>query len=175
MNKSFDLQKGMDASRARHKMPGGSLPGKAAGLLGSLFYKLTRLMYYHTGWARSVLKRTGARVICFDHIRPSLYVVNPLLKAAASTCIPAVSLPHGVLLYTNAAPKPKASDERRFAKFNRFDYILVPNQLRKDLLVRSGVTGGKISVLGSLRYCAEWLEQNKKILSRNTSADSRRN
>jgi hypothetical protein len=79
------------------------------------------------------------------------------------------------LLYTNAAPKPKASDERRFAKFNRFDYILVPNQLRKDLLVRSGVTGGKISVLGSPRYCAEWLEQNKKILSRNTSADSRRN
>jgi len=173
MNKSFDLQKRMDASGAKRKMPGGSLPGKAAGLLGSLFYKLTRLMYYHSGWARSILKRTGARVICFDHIRPSLYVVNPLLKAAASASIPAVSLSHGVLLYTNAAPKPKASDKRRFAKFNRFDYILVPNQLRKDLLVRSGVTGGKILVLGSPRYCAEWLEQNKKILSRNTSADSR--
>jgi UDP-N-acetylglucosamine 2-epimerase len=77
------------------------------------------------------------------------------------------------LLYTNAAPKPKASDTRRFAKFNRFDYILVPNQLRKDLLVRSGVAGEKIFVLGSPRYCTEWLEQNKKILPRNTAADSR--
>jgi hypothetical protein len=173
INKSFELQKRMETSTRKHKIPGGSLAGNAAGVLGSLFYKLTRLIYYNAGWAGSVLKRAGARVICFDHIRPSLYVVNPLLKAAGSAAIPAVSLPHGVLLYTNAAPKPKASDKRRFAKFNRFDHILVPNQLRKDLLVRSGVAGKKIFVLGSPRYCTEWLEQNKKILPRNTAADSR--
>ena len=172
MIRSFSWQKALDASDKKQAALGGDLPAKAAGLLGVLFYKLTRLIYYNTGWARSVLQSTGAAVICFDHIRPGLYVVKPLLRAAADAHIPTVSLPHGVMLYTNAAPKPKASDKRRLAKFNRFDYILVPNQLRKDLLVRSGVDEKKVAVLGSPRYCAQWLEQNKRILPPNSAAEN---
>jgi hypothetical protein len=172
MTRGFAWQKTLETSGKTQASPGGSLPAKAAGLMGVLFYKLTRLIYYNSGWARSILKRTGAAVICFDHIRPSLYVVNSLLKAAGSASIPTVSLPHGVMLYTNAAPKPKASDKRRLAKFNRFDYILVPNQLRKDLLVRSGVDEKKVSVLGSPRYCSQWQEQNKKILPPNSVVEN---
>ena len=95
---------------------------------------------------------------------PKLYVVDAFLKASRQMSIPSLALPHGVYLYTNEATKPKATDEHRFAKFNRFDYIIVTNELRKVLLAHSGVAEDKIFVLGSARYCGEWLEQNRKIL-----------
>ena len=146
------------------------LLGYLAGQVGTMFYKLLRFGYYDIRWARSVLEKSGARAICFDHIMPGLYVVGNLLKAAQEMSIPSFSLPHGVLLYTNEATKPKATDARRLAKFNGFDYIIVPNRLRKDLLVRSGVSAEKIFVLGCARYSDEWLEQNKKIIPRQIEA-----
>jgi UDP-N-acetylglucosamine 2-epimerase len=94
------------------------------------------------------------------------------LKAAKELSIPVLSLPHGIFLYTNEVTKPKSTDTRRFTKFNRFDYIIVPNQLRKELLARSGVTREKIFVLGSARYCNEWLEQNNKIIPRMIESNS---
>jgi len=142
------------------------LIGKSAGLVGALSYKLARKIYYDQGWARVILEHLGAKVICFDYIMPSLYVVDAFLKAARQMRIPTLALPHGVQLYTNEVTKPKSTEERRFTKFNRFDYIIAPNQLRKELLVRSGVAEEKIVVLGSARYCREWLEQNNRIVPR---------
>ena len=144
--------------------------GFSMGKIGSLFYKLIRFGYYDSRWARSVLEQSGARAICFDHIMPGLYVVRNLLKAAKEMSIPSFSLPHGVHLYTNAATKPKATDVRRAAKFNEFDYIIVPNRLRKDVLVKAGVAVEKIFVLGSARYSEEWLAQNTKIIPRNIAS-----
>jgi hypothetical protein len=39
-------------------------------------------------------------------------------------------------------------------------------------MIRSGLKGEKISVLGSTRYCKEWIQQNKKILPRTLDADT---
>jgi hypothetical protein len=142
------------------------LLGYLAGQVGILCYRLLRFGYYDIRWARSVLKKSGARAICFDHVMPGLYVVGSLLKAAQEMSIPSFSLPHGVHLYTNEATKPKSTDARRMAKFNEYDYIIVPNRLRKDLLVGSGVSAEKIFVLGSARYSDEWLLQNNKIIPR---------
>lgn len=138
--------------------------GHGAGLLGSMLYKLARKIYYDHRWARAVLERSGAQAVCFDYIMPRLYVVDAFLKASRQMSIPSLALPHGVQLYTNEVTKPKATDARRFAKFNRFDYIIVPNKLRKEILVKSGVADRKISILGSARYCSAWLEQNRKML-----------
>ena len=140
------------------------LIGQLAGRLRSVSYKLMRKWYYNDEWAQTILKNTGAQVICFGHIMPKLYVVDAFLRASRRMSIPSLALPHGVYLYTNEATKPKATDERRLAKFNRFDYIIVTNELRKEILTHSGVAEDKISVLGSARYCGEWLEQNRKIL-----------
>jgi hypothetical protein len=60
--------------------------------------------------------------------------------------------------------KPKAIDSRRLAKFERYDYIIATNELRKQILVGAGIAAEKIVVLGSARYCTEWLAQNQKIL-----------
>jgi hypothetical protein len=173
MHASYDAQKRIDPSK-----PGAigiltRLTASGFGILGTLIYKITRSLYYRSKWARAILKRTGALAICFDHVLPKRYVVDSFLKAAGQMSIPTLSLPHGVLLYTNEDTKPKSTDERRMKKFSRFDYILVPNQLRKKLLVRTGVAGEKIFVLGSARYCKEWLEQNKRILPKSIGADHR--
>jgi len=155
-------------------------PGKLARMLGpvarrlmSVSYKITRLIYYNDRWARSIIERTGAQVICFDHIMPKLFVVDAFLKASRQMFIPSLALPHGVYLYTNEATKPKATDGHRLAKFNRFDYIIVTNKLRKSLLADSGVAEDKIFVLGSARYCGEWLAQNRKILPGGFDAGSK--
>jgi hypothetical protein len=162
----FAFQKRLAAPNRRQSGILDRLLGQLAGMMGTLVYKLTRILYYDMRWARSILEHSGARAICFDHILPKRYVVNSFLKAAREMSIPALSLPHGVLLYTNEKTKPKSTDKRRFAKFSRFDFILVPNQLRKEVLVRTGVAEEKIFVLGSARYCGEWIEQNKTILPR---------
>jgi hypothetical protein len=171
--KCSNLQKRIEGDERRQ-------PGKLCRMLGlvarrlmSVSYKITRLIYYNTRWARSIIERTGAQVICFDHIMPKLFVVDAFLKASRQMSIPSLALPHGVYLYTNEATKPKATDGHRLAKFNRFDYIIVTNKLRKLILVHSGVAEDKIFVLGSARYCVEWLEQNRKILPGGFDAGSK--
>ena len=164
IQKCSNLQKRIESDERRQPGKLSRLLGRAAGHLVSVFYNITRQIYYNNRWARSILEKTGAQVICFDHIMPKLFVVDAFLKASRQMSIPSLALPHGVYLYTNEATKPKATDGHRFAKFNRFDYIIVTNELRKVLLARSGVAEDKIIVLGSARYCGEWLEQNRKIL-----------
>jgi hypothetical protein len=163
---SYGVQQRFNAQDRKQSLIWAGLGGRLAGFAGSLFYKLTRRLFYNTRWARSILEQTGARAICFDYVMPSLYVVDAFLKAAKEMSIPSLALPHGVYLYTNEGAKPKATDTRRFAKFNRFDHIIIPNQLRKEILVGSGVAEEKMVVLGSARYCSEWLEQHKKIVPR---------
>ena len=156
-----------DYQRAINALP--KLLDRLADFAGKHLYKIARKFYYTQSWARSVLTRLDARVICFDYIMPKHYVVDVFLKAAGKMSIPAIALPHGVQLYTNQITKPKSTEARRFAKFNRFDYIIAPNQLRKDILVKAGVAREKIAVLGSARYCRDWIEQNSRIVPRATA------
>ena len=164
LRKSYTLQK-------PHEFQFGDPPGLLTRLYRQVSWRLKsnlnvimHRIYFGRGWERSILESTGARVICFDHIKPKHYIVDALLKASSALAIPSLALPHGVYLYTNETTKPKATDSRRLAKFERYDFIIATNELRKRLLVNSGIPAEKIFVLGCARYCAEWLDQNQKIL-----------
>ena len=87
-------------------------------------------------------------------------------KAARAMAIPAVALPHGVFLYTNDIVQTGSKKAGQFDRYNHFDYVIVQNRLFKETIARSGVPEDKISVLGSARYCKEWMDQNNKILPR---------
>jgi hypothetical protein len=150
-----------------------SLSQITAGIVGRMLYELTRLGFYQTNWAHYVLEQSDAQALCFDHIIPSRYVVNTLLRVAKEKSIPTLALPHGIYLYTNKFDKAKFSSQQRFYKFNRFDYVIVQNHLRKDVLVSSGIAEEKIIVLGSARFCGEWIAQNKKILPRRIESTNR--
>ena len=138
----------------------------SAMIMGRVFYEMTRIFFYRQNWAHWFLEKNKAQVLCFDHILPSRYVVNVLLKAAKEESIPTLALPHGIYLYTNKFNKARFTSRQRFYKFNRFDHVIVQNHLRKDVLVNSGIATEKITVLGSARFCGEWIAQNKKILPR---------
>jgi hypothetical protein len=145
----------------------------AAQIIGRVVYELTRISFYRKGWAHYILKKSKAQILCFDHILPSRYVVNVLLGTAKEKSIPTLALPHGVYLYTNKFNKAGSSSRQRFYKFNRFDYVIVQNHLRKEVLVNSGIASEKIIVLGSARFCGEWIAKNKKILPRVIESTSR--
>jgi hypothetical protein len=139
---------------------------KRAKKLGKKYYKRCREKFYDISWARNIIELSGARIVCFDHVNPNRYVVNILLTAAGEKSIPAVALPHGVFIYTNNFVRTGSIEENRYEKFNGFDYIITQNNLRKEVLARAGVDNQKISVMGSARYCREWMAQNRRILPR---------
>jgi hypothetical protein len=55
---------------------------KRAKKLGKKLYKRSQGKFYDISWARSILEQTGAKILCFDHVKPKRYVVNILLQAA---------------------------------------------------------------------------------------------
>jgi hypothetical protein len=134
---------------------------------GDRLYKRSIKRFYNLEWAKGIVKKSSAKVICFDWVRSrKSRVVGPLIRAANEMSIPIISLPHGVFLYTNNFIKFDSTEKMRFEKFNLFDYVVVQNPLRKKVIAKSGVDDQKIVVLGSTRYCDEWMAQNRKILPR---------
>jgi hypothetical protein len=172
MNRCFRTERNLRKRHGAHAKKTIAWGALLIGALGTLCYKIIRRIYYREKFARQILMRRRAQVLCFDHIMPAHYVVGTFLDAARALAIPTVSLPHGVLLYTNAATKEKAGRQRRQQKFSRYDQIVAPNALRRTALIESGVPAAKITVLGSARYCPEWMRQNWKILPRKISGRS---
>ena len=145
---------------------------KRAKKIGRKIYKQCREKFYDISWARDIIAQSGARIVCFDHVNPNRYVVDILLTAAGEKAIPAIALPHGVFIYTNTLVRTGSTEEDRYDKFNRFDFIITQNELRKEVLVRAGVQRKKIIVMGSARYCNEWMTQNKMILPRTMKSNA---
>lgn len=133
---------------------------------GYWLYDIMRSKFYDINSVQKFLEKSQARVLCFDWIRPRKYVVESFLKAAKAMSIPTVALPHGVFLYTNDFVKTRSKKEGQLDRYNDFDYVIVQNRLFKETISKSGVTGEKIFVLGSARYCKEWMAQNNEILPR---------
>lgn len=166
VQRSFALQKRLDSnSRSRFSVVRENLR-VASRIAGKQLYKLTRKWFYDLGWARRIIEQTGARILCFDWVGPERYVVDVLLAAARGKGIPALALPHGVYLYTNDLVKADLTEDKIREKYNCYDRVVVQNTLFKKVMEKSGVKKDKIVVLGSARYCREWMAQYKKILPR---------
>jgi hypothetical protein len=164
--RSYALQRRFnDNSLSRYSILSNNLR-RLARTTGTLFYKLARSRFYNLNWARNILEQTRAQVLCFDWVSPKRYVVEVLLDAAKEISIPKLALPHGVYLYTNELAKSYLTENRVHEKYNRYDRVVVQNSLNKEFISKSGVESEKILVLGSARYCNEWMEQNKKMLPR---------
>jgi hypothetical protein len=131
-----------------------------------LFRHLTRV-YYDEAWARNLIEKHRAVSLCFDWVRPKDFVVDVLLAAASASSVPAFSLPHGVFIYANDDIYAEPFDEDHvYEKYSHYDYVIVQNKLFKDYMTRHGVDASKIFVLGSARYCDEWMRQNAELVPR---------
>ena len=162
----LDVRKGFDRGGRQQLSFGSKAFSRLAKRVDYWLYNLLRNKFYDSNWAQRFLEQSQARVLCFDWIRPHKYVVESFLKAAKEMAIPTVALPHGVFLYTNNSVQTGSKKAGQFDRYNHFDYVIVQNRLFKETISGSGVTGDRISVLGSARYCKEWMDQNNKILPR---------
>jgi CDP-glycerol glycerophosphotransferase (TagB/SpsB family) len=106
-------------------------------------------------------------------IRPRKYVADILLRTAKEMSIPTVALPHGVFLYTNDLVQSESKEEGQFERYNHYDYVVVQNELFKEVISKSGINKEKIFVLGSTRYSNEWMAQNNKILPRKMKSNGK--
>ncbi len=168
---SYDLQRKLDIYfRSRLAIPLYKLR-ELIRRTGNQIYKLSRKKFYNKDWALNILEKTEAEILCFDWIRPERYVVDVFLQATKEMAIPTMALPHGVYLYTNDFIKIGVTEERICDKHNRYDYVVVQNHLFKDVMCASGVDSSRIYVLGSARYCNEWMAQNRRILPRTVKTD----
>jgi hypothetical protein len=172
--KSFAIARGWNAEHRKGLAVLGNIGGNLVQIVGSKLFKLTKKKFYGTKWTRNILEQSGAKALCFDHVRPKQYMIGSLLEVAGKLSVPTLALPHGVYLYTNDSVKDGSTEESRYDKFNSFDYIVVQNKLRKDVLARAGVEEKRIFVLGSARYCNEWMSQYSKILPRTLESNLER-
>jgi hypothetical protein len=171
---SFAIERKMVSNDRLHSLKGARMIAKWAGKIGSWFYKLAKNKYYDQRCALRFLKQIGARIVCFDWIRPHKYVVDTILSAAQKMSIPTLALPHGIFLYTNEHVQTESKEEGLLERYNSYDYVVVQNKSFKNLISKSGVVGEKIHVLGSARYCNEWMAQNTKILPRKIKSQDKR-
>lgn len=170
MFRSFRIHQQLTRQHRSHFSPILGVLGKFARRIGKLCYAFLKAFFYNSAWARQIIEETRAQALCFDHISPRQYIVKTLLKTAKEKSIPALALPHGVFIYTNNRVKTGSTHQQRYDKFNQFDSILTQNLLRKNVLAKAGVQREKLFVMGSARYCDEWMVQNRRILPRKMQA-----
>jgi hypothetical protein len=134
--------------------------------VGNRLYEMAKRKFYDMNWARNILEQSSAQALCFDWVRPRQYVVDVLLTVAREMSIPTFALPHGVFVYTNEVITIDSRPLHTYDKLSGYDYVIVQNGLFKEFMAKSGLDRKKIFVLGSARYCSEWMTQNRRILPR---------
>ena len=170
-SKSFAIGRKWDSEARTNIVVFRKIFGQLVQKIGSWLFKVTRKRFYGTNWARRILEQSGAQALCFDHVQPTQYIISSLLRAAEEMSVATLALPHGIYLYTNELVKAGSTAETRYDKFHRYDSIVVQNKLRKKVLAGFGVEAEKIFVLGSARYCDEWMSQYSEIIPRVLKSD----
>jgi len=168
----FAIKRNSENNFGSYFMPVKKMVGKYAQIIGDRIYSFAKGKYYSREWAFNFIKKKGAKVLCFDWVKPKHSVVGVFIAAADLMSIPTLALPHGVFIYTNKNITIESRPLPTYDKLNQYDGVIVQNELFREFMIRSGLKGEKISVLGSARYCKEWIQQNKKILPRTLDADT---
>jgi hypothetical protein len=168
----FAIKRNLENNSGSDFTPLKKMMGKQAQIIGNRIYSFAKAKYYNIEWAFNFIKRKGAKALCFDWVKPKHSVVGVFVTAADRMSIPTLALPHGVFVYTNEHIAIESRPLATYDKLNRYDGVIVQNELFLEFMARSGLNREKIFVLGSARYCDKWMKQNKKILPRTLDSDT---
>jgi len=124
--------------------------------------------------ARTLLERSftdgGAGVVCFDWISSNsvlpIEFVRQVVSLARERGLGSVSLPHGDSPHANFLVREdelRIEPRLKFAAARIFDRVVVPNELCASRY-RPFLDPAAIAVLGSPRYCDEWMERLAGLL-----------
>jgi hypothetical protein len=84
-----------------------------------------------------------------------------LTRTAQNNNIKSVALPHGLVLHQgNKNPIEHVINFPVKKHFDHFDHIIMPNKISNSFC---NISKNKLEILGSARFCKEWVEQLCKI------------
>ena len=125
--------------------------------------------FFGAGWATRVLRKVDARLLVFDWVKPGQHVTRELLEAARTLGIRTVSLPHGVSITTGDLRTRAAARAGELPDYDRafpFDAFVAPHHDHAAYFERGGMPRERLHVLGSARFCDEWVRKSEQIAPR---------
>jgi len=151
----------------------GALPAVVLRMIERLLGAEKRATFWEK-IARRILERSFAGnetgVVAFDWISSNsvfpIEFVRMVVVTAQKMGLKAVSLPHGDSPHANKLVRVeelKLVPHTKFAAASMFDQIVVPNELCATRF-RPFVDDSSVAVLGSPRYCDEWLAKLDTLL-----------
>jgi len=149
------------------------LPAVVLRFLERILNVQRRAIFWNT-LARRILQRSFASgetgVVAFDWISSNsvfpIEYVQSVVAAAHDMGLKAVSLPHGDSPHANKLVRGeelKLEPHSKFAAARMFDRVVVPNELCATRF-RPFADDEQVAVLGSPRYCDEWLQILETLL-----------
>ena len=119
------------------------------------------------------LKRYENGIVVFDHTMSEFAVT--VAKTAQSKGFKALALPHAVVHREDAPDNPGDETAEPTATqtphrppgshgYNLYDAVVVPNQFVAERMIKRGMLSEKIHILGSMRFCEDWVRQLRRIL-----------
>lgn len=150
-------------------------PALVARVLEKILGRQKRIEFWQL-IATTLLQRSFAErqpgVVVFDWISSHSVLpvefVQAIVKAAGERKLGTVSLPHGDSPHANALVRTdelRIEPDEKFAAARMFDRVVVPNELCASRY-RPFLENSAIAVLGSARYCDEWLAKLDTLLPR---------
>ena len=123
---------------------------------------------FDASWAKRFLQRHQVSCLVIDLGDVARFIYQPLSEAAEKLGIPRIGVPHGIDIIANDDFHIKFVDQQRRAelgaKYCWLDKVIVQADAIKEKYVRNGLPAEKIAVLGSTRFCNEWMEIYHRIL-----------
>lgn len=127
---------------------------------------------FNTRWVEKVFGAIKPSALVFDHASHlGLYNVGALMSMAKRENIPTIDVPHGIPLYL----KHSSDYNRAKSKLieNDKDYIVLHHRWWKDECVSHGLDPEKVTVLGSPRFCKEWVDILDNIIPPDSSLEDK--
>ena len=118
---------------------------------------------YDKRWIEDLFKKKSPKVLIFDHAsHPKLYNVGSILKVARKMKIPTIDIPHGIPLFVK---HPPWQNKAIYNLVNfRKDHMVLHQKWWKKELLKAGLDPKNTPILGSARFCGEWMEIMEKIV-----------
>ena len=153
-------------SRIAHRVARWLMGTKIGGRV--VHHSAWRGRLYDTDWARRFLQKLQVSCLVIDCGDVARFIYRPLSDAADELGIPKIGVPHGIHLATNDDFNIELVVQQRRAQrgvqYGWLDEVIVQADAIKAKYIRNGFPPEKLRVLGSTRFCDEWMEVYHRIL-----------
>ncbi len=145
-------------------------------LISKIAQRLARRAYcsswreqlYDTGWAKRFLQEHHVVSLVIDWGKVHRFIYKSLSDAADELGVRKVGVPHGMNLMANDDWSTKFVVAQRLPdlreEYGWLDELVVQAHPIREKYIRGGFPPERLRILGSARFCREWMEVYRRIL-----------